>query len=92
MGNLKNRVENLEGKISVQTARGLRSFVIVSNISGLIDVTYTDTLLRNGRILDEHLPNVKGVTQKVFEEYKKQYFENDDTVVSVFPASQKVKK
>jgi len=90
MGNLKNRVEFLEGKISVQTARGLRSFVIINHISGGIDTKYTGTMLKNGRILDEHLPDLQGVTPEVFEEYKSRYLEKDDTVVGVFPASKKV--
>lgn len=92
MSNLNNRVKILEGKISVSTARGERSFIILHSIGGLIDISYSGTMLKNGKYLDEHLPNAKRLTPEVFEEYRNQYFDNDDIEVNVIPASQMLKK
>ena len=89
MNNLK-RVKALENRISVSTARGERSFVIVNSISGFIDVSYTGTILKNGKQFDENIPNAKGLTPEIFQEYRNQYFNDDDTVVNIIPASQKV--
>jgi len=90
MSNL-TRVKALENRISIQTARGERTFIIAHSVNDLICIDYTGTTSPNGKYFREDIPNAKKLNQESFEVYRDIYFnESIDTVVSVFPASKKV--
>ena len=88
---LKNRVEFLEGKISVQTARGERTFIITHSINDHICIDYTGTTSQNGKYFFEDIPNAKRLNQEAFSVYRDLYFNDTDNQIIIRPAS-KMKK
>jgi len=63
--NRLNRITKIENEIRVNSADCKRLYLVTDH-EGLITVLYQETTLKNGKVIDEHLPGIKGATVKEF--------------------------